>query len=506
MPGVLKAKVDGTWVPIVGPGQGIPPGGNAGDVLLKNTISPYDVSWMQVVPKLTFGGETSQYPKAVVILDAAHATSRRATITIGSGWEIDADMNGNGVKDWGLLQMTNARWALRVDSTGRVFGLGDGSAQVDLYIANWSATPNLATMPRVSSNGSWLDMHAATDTYIDGDTIYFRSAAYGTKMTLDSGSSLTVQGNVTALGSLYTNGQVYSGTNQWFRVRGNSGLYWEDYGGGWQMTDATWVRAYNGKGIYTTSAFHTDGGSQNMFRFANTGFVFNHWSDNDTGLYYYGDGNIALCSNNSAVIRAYATTYAVLDNAHVLRLYGQDDGNHELRYYNGTPTGSGEANNGPFLKGYTSVWLYNIAYNKSLYLSSNGNVFCSAGSQFTVFSSREMKHNIKTLDPERALLMVKRWRPVEYDWNEDLQTPHPHGFGFIAEEHAEILPEMCNVYGEGHDHRTDPEGSEHLDIHRPGWANAVDYAGGVPWLAGAIQALLLRVEDLESRLEERQAA
>lgn len=49
--------------------------------------------------------------------------------------------------------------------------------------------------------------------------------------------------------------------NNWFRAKGGCGLYFQDYGGGWHMTDGTWIRAYQDKNIYsggrikTTNAF-----------------------------------------------------------------------------------------------------------------------------------------------------------------------------------------------------------------------------------------------------------
>lgn len=44
---------------------------------------------------------------------------------------------------------------------------------------------------------------------------------------------------------------IYTGIEQWFRVRGSSGVYWESWGGGWHMSDSSWLRAYGNKGIYT---------------------------------------------------------------------------------------------------------------------------------------------------------------------------------------------------------------------------------------------------------------
>lgn len=63
-----------------------------------------------------------------------------------------------------------------------------------------------------------------------------------------STSSVSANGNVTANGSL-SGTEVYA-TN-WFRTRGQGGWYSEAYGGGWHMTDPTWIRAYNNKNVYT---------------------------------------------------------------------------------------------------------------------------------------------------------------------------------------------------------------------------------------------------------------
>jgi len=36
----------------------------------------------------------------------------------------------------------------------------------------------------------------------------------------------------------------------WFRPSGSTGLYFQSYGGGWHMTDSTWIRSYNSKNVY----------------------------------------------------------------------------------------------------------------------------------------------------------------------------------------------------------------------------------------------------------------
>ena len=42
--------------------------------------------------------------------------------------------------------------------------------------------------------------------------------------------------------------QIYA--NDWFRANGATGLYWQTYGGGWQMQDTTWIRNYGSKALY----------------------------------------------------------------------------------------------------------------------------------------------------------------------------------------------------------------------------------------------------------------
>lgn len=49
-------------------------------------------------------------------------------------------------------------------------------------------------------------------------------------------------------------------TNDWFRSRGSTGWYNESYGGGWYMTDSTWIRAFNNKSVYTPAKMQADGG------------------------------------------------------------------------------------------------------------------------------------------------------------------------------------------------------------------------------------------------------
>lgn len=50
---------------------------------------------------------------------------------------------------------------------------------------------------------------------------------------------------------LHAGGDIYA-NGGWVRVSGEKGLYFQSHKGGWHMTDSTWIRAYNGKNVYTT--------------------------------------------------------------------------------------------------------------------------------------------------------------------------------------------------------------------------------------------------------------
>ena len=67
--------------------------------------------------------------------------------------------------------------------------------------------------------------------------------------------------------------------NSWIRTVGGAGWYSETYGGGWCMTDSTWIRIYGGKSLYAASGIiRTDGelqvgGGGDKFRVTAAGAV-----------------------------------------------------------------------------------------------------------------------------------------------------------------------------------------------------------------------------------------
>jgi len=82
---------------------------------------------------------------------------------------------------------------------------------------------------------------------------------------------------------LHIEGDTY--TAGWFRVNGNQGLYFQSWGGGFYMTDATWIRTYGNKNFYhNTGVMRTDG-------------VF-HVGPNGDRLIVNANGNIGIGVTN----------------------------------------------------------------------------------------------------------------------------------------------------------------------------------------------------------------
>lgn len=101
-------------------------------------------------------------------------------------------------------------------------------------------------------------------------------------------------------------------TSNWFRSTGSTGWRSESYGGGWYMTDSTWIRIYGSKSVYqNTGQIRTDG-----YLVTNGGITVGATSPNNGTYKSHVTGN----SWSSGYIRAGAGFYhnSVNSNSYVL--------------------------------------------------------------------------------------------------------------------------------------------------------------------------------------------
>jgi hypothetical protein len=145
-----------------------------------------------------------------------------------------------------------------------------------LSIGSWSSSPT--TWGGVEGNRGYLLMHnTASDT-----NIYLRSSSAGLVMIGANGSNTLQVGNgsISLLGNtgvqtgswLQVGGTGVTDANSiscsgWFRTVGDTGIYFQTYGGGWSMSDSTWIRSYGGKNMYVDAEIRANGSfSSNVSR------------------------------------------------------------------------------------------------------------------------------------------------------------------------------------------------------------------------------------------------
>lgn len=103
-------------------------------------------------------------------------------------------------------------------------------------------------------------------------------------------------------------------------INGYTGLYYANTGGGWYMSDETWMRTYNNKSIYSgTGSIYTGGG--------------NFLAETDHGLYCQSTGHWTIRTFNSS---AGMVSVGVGNRSEPLRLFTSDrvwSGNSTTTYY-----------------------------------------------------------------------------------------------------------------------------------------------------------------------------
>lgn len=145
-----------------------------------------------------------------------------------------------------------------------------GTGTVGTLLAYRIQTPASSHSIQASAENQFFHVELKGSNLVAGTGYKIRSerTGVGTIMTLLSDNGYMGIGTdnpthrLTVMGDVMNNGG-------WYRVKGEQGYYFEDYGGGWYMTDTTWIKAYNSKNIYTPGEIrsgHTYSFDSNMTR------------------------------------------------------------------------------------------------------------------------------------------------------------------------------------------------------------------------------------------------
>ena len=139
--------------------------------------------------------------------------------------------------------------------------------------AAWKQNAWLGLIGRQSNTQTdWTEMrlyYQDAGNRSDG-TLYFYQGLNGAH---NEKARLTSAGDFVAQRAIYT--------NDWFRVYGSNGIFWQNHGGGWYMTDATWMRLYNSKSLHAgPGVIRTD----SEFRLGQLGEKFKANSSGKVGI------------------------------------------------------------------------------------------------------------------------------------------------------------------------------------------------------------------------------
>lgn len=218
-----------------------------------------------------------------------------------------------------------------------------------------------------------------------------------------------------ASGRILTASDIYS--QSWVRTVGSTGWYSESYGGGWHMTDSTWLRAYNDKQIYTGSAspdaFYTLGGVNASGRIYAGSYIETHG-----GLVCAGVGN----SGGAFGFNVYGSFYGNASHGGIE--IGASD----------NVLGIGVRSNDNWYIWWTNSGSIGSSSNKSYIFNYNGSSWNFIGSvvasgEVTAYSDARLKSNIHTLDYRGRLI------PRHY------VKDGKQSIGFIAQEVQILYPE-----------------------------------------------------------------
>lgn len=180
--------------------------------------------------------------------------------------------------------------------------LPSGCTEVGNTVFDGSITGNAATASRLQTarniNGTTFDGTANITTSYWGTTRTFYTNSHDS-YRVSAGVNVNGSGNVTLL---LPNSIRCS---DWFRSTGNTGWYHENYGGGWYMTDANYIRNYNSKRLRiqtdtydTIQLVRTSGSGGSSIAFYNGGGTFRgQFGMNATSWFTFDTGTATANQN-----------------------------------------------------------------------------------------------------------------------------------------------------------------------------------------------------------------
>ena len=263
------------------------------------------------------------------------------------------------------------------------------------------------------------------------------------------------------------------------RSRGTTGWYSEDYGGGWYMTDADWIRAYNGKGI-TTNGNMFIGGYIQSNNIINTTYEYQSnrgsvdWrfgaatGTADENFFSFYDTNngiipLAIDGNFGNIYVGFNVGGSGSKTAVGIYLGAQVAGNRAFIYHGDSYAGS--------------IWIQ-TRLDGSWKWFSLGRV-CS-----TALSDIRLKGNIRDTEVENATKVIESMKIRSFERKDSHKK---YKIGFIADELEQLDPNLVDGGGE-------------VDGHP--YYKSVNNLQMLAYVVKSMQELNQRVSELEKENEK----
>lgn len=247
---------------------------------------------------------------------------------------------------------------------------------------------------------------------------------------------------LTAHSRINANTDIYSAS--WVRTGGQTGWYSETYGGGWYMTDSTWVRVYNGKQIYTAStsadAIHTAGGMNASGRIYAGSYMQADGGFNCAGVLNSGGAsgfNVYACFHGNG--QHGGIEIAASDNVFGIGVHRNDH-----MYWWWTNSGSvGSVSNKSYIMEYTgSSWIF------------TGNILATGGITAKTTSDMRLKNRVGQTDYAKKLLSLGL--VFDYIYNNTAQSrigkmvDDKRHIGLSYQAVSKALPTICGKDDDGY--------------------------------------------------------
>ena len=396
-----------------------------------------------------------------------------------------------------------ANWA---DYTTNAY-IGGQQPNPQTYFGNNSMGLRVA-MTGVSTNGAhwsdtiWINGYYGTDVpscnalhfprdgssemYISSQT--YNATSYGTRYRFWSSKNSNKSDAAWICSTLNASGRVTCAdvySSSWLRTVGQTGWYSESYGGGWYMTDSTWLRAYNNKQIYTGStsadAIHTAGGMNASGRIYGGGIV-----TAGGGLDVVGVRASTGCSGFNVYGRFYGNgQHGGIEIGASNNVFGIGVRSNDHMYWWWTNAGSVDS---------TSNKSYVMEYGGGTW-QFTGNIGATGGITAMTSSDENLKNRLDyEVDYASKLLLLGKVFDFTYNdkalSRKDKYADRNVHTGLSWQKVRNILPTVCGM---------DKDGYGYINYISPDLISLI--AGATQLNTLGIQSILNRTKSLEERVK-----